>query len=88
MPVSCAVIDNLTQLPGMVGRIFGGTPDAGDTEISAPTLLVIVGAVQLAPGVTAPDLDAPAMRLGVLQRGLDIFLGVRWSGHADLNMIG
>lgn len=72
----------------MVGRIFGCTPDAGDAEISATTLLVVVGAVQLAPGVTSPDHDAPTMRLGVLQRGLNIFLGVRWSGHADLNMVG
>jgi hypothetical protein len=46
-----AVIDHSPDLTGMVTRILWRAPDAGDAEFAAAAGLIVVGAVNLSPGM-------------------------------------
>jgi hypothetical protein len=66
-----AVIHHPHQLPSVVDNVLGRAPNAGDAELAAAALIIVVRAVNLAPGVTATHLHAPAIRFCVLKRLFD-----------------
>jgi hypothetical protein len=62
---SDAVIDDPTQLFGMIPRVLGCTGNTGDTKVAASTFPIVERAKHLAPGVGTPDADCPPAFLGV-----------------------
>ncbi|CFW86758.1 Uncharacterised protein [Bordetella pertussis] len=77
-----AVIHHAPQGARVVARVPGGAPDAGDAELAATAFAVVVWAVHAPPGMAAPSPDVPAVRLGMLERGVDVFVWVRATCHA------
>jgi hypothetical protein len=66
----------------MIAGILRRTPNARDTESAAAALRIVVGAIHLAPGMTAADLDAPAVGFRMLNRLLNLFLRMPGAGYA------
>ena len=56
-----AVVDYALELASMVPRVLRSAPDTRDAELAAATLIVVVWAVNLAPRMSAADLDLPAI---------------------------
>jgi hypothetical protein len=76
-----AIIDNAFKLPCMVTRILRRTPDTGDTKFAATALRIVVGAIHLAPGMAAPDLDAPTIGFRMPNRLFNFLLRMPGTGH-------
>lgn len=66
--MSRALVHHPAQHPCVTVGISRRASHTGDTELTTATLTVIVGARNLAPGVTAVHLDSPAL-LRVFERG-------------------
>jgi hypothetical protein len=66
----------------MIARIPRGTPNAGDAELAATTLRIVVGAINPAPGVATAHLDTPATGFGISNRLFDFLLRMSSSSHA------
>jgi len=64
-------------LPGF----FGVLHYAGDAELAAATLVIVVRTINPTPGVAAADFDAPALPFGLSKGFLDFFLRMRGTGH-------
>jgi hypothetical protein len=58
----------------MIARIPRGTPNAGDAELAATTLRVLVRTINPAPCVATAQLDTPATGLGISNRLFDFLL--------------
>ena len=69
-----AVIHDPPQCSGMIARVLRRAPHARNAELAAAALIVVVRAVNLAPRMTAPDRDAPALRFRMLERIFDLLL--------------
>ena len=65
----------------MVAWVFGGTPDAGDAELTAPAGVTVVWAIDSTPRMAAANIDTPPLCFCVLQCGLDLFPGMEWAFH-------
>lgn len=72
-----AVVHDPPQRSGMIAWVLRRAPHARNAELAAATLIVVVRAVNLAPGMTATDRDAPALRFCMLKRIFDLFLWMR-----------
>src|SRR5690606_25415929 len=81
LTVRGAVIHDATQGACVVTRALRRAPHAGDAELAATTLLVVVGTVDPPPGMTAANFDAPPLPFGMLERFFDLFLRMRGTGH-------
>lgn len=79
--VQGAVVDHPAKSPGMQGRILRGAPHAGDAELATTTHLVVVRAVDSAPGMAAADLNAPALPFGVAQGHFNVLIGMNCTCH-------
>ena len=79
--MSRTFIDDSLYLLGMVGRAFGGTPDAGLAEFSAPAFFVVVWAVHPTPCVAAARFYCPTVFFSVLDSVFNIFARMFPSGH-------
>jgi hypothetical protein len=77
-----AVVDDTPDLSSEVSRVSGRAPDARDAELTAATPGVIVGTIELAPGVAPADFHAPAIAFRVSQGFLYFLLGVPGAGHS------
>lgn len=75
------VIDHPPQCAGMLMGISGCAPDTGQTKFPAPARQQIFRAVHLSPGVMTAGDHQPAMRFGVTQCRLDLFVGMPFPCH-------
>ncbi|WP_181592157.1 hypothetical protein [Mesorhizobium atlanticum] len=78
-----AVIDKALQLLCFVPSVLRRAPNADDAEFAATTLVIVIWAKHLAPSVTATQFDAPSLRFGMLECGLDFLLWVRPTRHLN-----
>jgi hypothetical protein len=60
-----AIVDYALELASVVFRIPWGAPDSRDAEVAAATLIIVVGAIDLAPSMRATNYDPPAVLFGV-----------------------
>lgn len=65
----------------MITRVLRRTSHAGNAELAAAALIVVVGAIDPAPGMTTTDRDPPTLRFRMLERFLDFLLRVRGGSH-------
>jgi len=76
-----AVVHDTPQSACVVARVLRRAPYAGDAELAAATLLIVVWAINPPPGVAATDFDAPTLPFGVPESFLDLLLRMRGTGH-------
>jgi len=60
-----AVVDYALELASVVPRVRRSAPDTRYAELAAATLIIVVGAVNLAPRMRAADLYMPAIAFGM-----------------------
>jgi hypothetical protein len=65
----------------MIARILWGTPHAGDAKLSAAAIIVLVGTIDLSPGMRATHRDSPVVDLRMPECVFDLFLRVYCSNH-------
>ncbi|WP_208647173.1 hypothetical protein [Mesorhizobium kowhaii] len=66
-----AVIDKTLQLLCFVASVLWRAPNAGYAEFAATTLVIVIWAIHLAPSVTSTYFDAPPLRFGMPECGLN-----------------
>ncbi|MEQ1557714.1 MAG: hypothetical protein ABL933_02080 [Methyloglobulus sp.] len=72
-----AVIDNPSNLLGVVLWVFGRAPDTCPAKLTAPAFFIVMGTIHLTPGV-GPALNYPpsiARRIVQSRRDLFILMG-------------
>jgi hypothetical protein len=81
LAVRAAVVHHTPKGTCMVARVLRRAPYAGDAELAAATILIVVWAVKPPPSVASTDFYAPALRFGVPESVLDLLLRMRRTGH-------
>jgi hypothetical protein len=76
-----AVVHDAPDLVTVVSDVPPRAPDAGDAEFPASTGFVVVWAIHFSPGMSAADLDPPAIVLGVSQSRFHFGFGVPFPWH-------
>src|SRR5690606_25841569 len=72
--VSGALVHHPAQRSCMTAGISRRAPHTGDTEFTTAAFIVIVGAVDLAPGMTTTHLNSPALLFRMLERSFNFLL--------------
>jgi hypothetical protein len=81
LTVCGAVVDDAPKGTRMVAWVLRCAPHAGDAELAAATLFIVVGTIDSSPSVATPQLYAPALLFGMPECFFDLFLRVRRTGH-------
>lgn len=80
------VIDHAPYGLGVVARVFGRTPDAGNTKLTAAAVVVVIGTINAPPCVATAHFDRPSLFFCVPQCGFNIFVRMRCSFHHCLQI--
>lgn len=72
--VSGAFVHHPAQRSCVTAGISRRAPHTGDTELTTAAFIVIVGAVDLALGMTTTHFDSPALLFRMLERGFNFLL--------------
>ena len=88
-PMGAAVINNTAKLFGVIARVLRGTPNTRSAKLTAPTLLVVIGAVHLPPCMGPAFHNAPTFAQGIFDSGGDFPFpeGLRYYRTATLGML-
>src|SRR5690606_10945267 len=72
--VSGALVHLPAQRSCVTAGISRRAPHTGDTELTTTAFIIIVRAVDLAPGMTTTHLDSPALLFRMLERSFNFLL--------------
>src|SRR5450830_1354271 len=75
------VVHDAPQGACVVAWVLRRAPYAGDTELAAATLLVVVRTINPSPSMAAADFDAPALPFGVPESFFNLFLRMGGTSH-------
>jgi hypothetical protein len=79
--MSSAVIHYALQRAGVIARILWGTPHASDAKLPTPAIVVLVGTIDIPPGMRTAHRDSPVVGFGMPERLFNFFLRVCCSNH-------